>query len=102
MDGPTAGQYYNDLLLKEPSISEANGKMMDMIDADAFMYKNYTEDTGRISIAVPRPTQIKLSDPITRTGKGEIIPIVKRDNFHNLDMRYKQSGTINRFKNRLK
>ena len=102
MNGSTAGRYYSDLLLKEPSVSEANGKMMDMIDADAFMYKNYTEDTGRISIAVPRPTQIKLSDPITRTGKGEIIPIVKRDNFHNLDMRYKQGGTINRFKNRLK
>ena len=94
MDGSTAGQYYSDLLLKEPSVSEANGKMMDMIDADAFMYKNYTEDTGRISIAVPRPTQIKLSDPITRTKNEEIIPIVKRDNFRNPDMRFKQGGIL--------
>ena len=95
MNGQTAGQYYSDLLLKEPSVSEANGKMMDMIDADALMYKNYTEDNGRISIAVPRPTQIKLSDPITRTKNEEIIPIVKRDNFRNPDIRYKQGGIVN-------
>ena len=40
------------------------------------------------------PAQIKSADPITWNGKGEIIPIVKRDNFHNLDMRYKQGGIL--------
>lgn len=97
MDGSTAGQYYSDLLLKEPSVSEANGKMMDMINTDAFMYKNYTEDTGRISVAIPKPMQIKLSDPITKTNTGEIIPIVKRDNFYNPDIRYKQGGKLNNY-----
>ena len=37
----------------------------------------------------------KLADPITKTNTGEIIPIVKRDNFHNPDIRYKQGGKIN-------
>jgi len=41
-----------------------------------------------------KPTQIKLADPITRTDTGEIIPIVKRDNFRNPDIRYKQGGKI--------
>lgn len=40
------------------------------------------------------PTQIKFSDPITYDDMGNIIPIVKRDNFHNPDMRYKQGGII--------
>lgn len=38
------------------------------------------------------PSQFKSAEPITRTDMGEIIPIVKRDNFHNLDRRYKQGG----------
>lgn len=37
----------------------------------------------------------KLADPITKTNTGEIIPIVKRDNFHNPDIRYKQGGIVN-------
>ena len=40
------------------------------------------------------PTQIKFSDPITYDDNGNIISIVKRDNFHNPDMRYKQGGII--------
>lgn len=40
------------------------------------------------------PSQFKSAEPITRTDLGEIIPIVKRDNFHNLDRRYKQGGII--------
>ena len=38
--------------------------------------------------------QIKSADPITWNGKGEIVPIVKRDNFHNLDTRYKTGGIL--------
>lgn len=40
------------------------------------------------------PSQFKSADPITWNGRGEIIPIVKRDNFHNLDRRYKQGGIL--------
>ena len=40
------------------------------------------------------PSQFKSAEPITRTDIGEIIPIVKRDNFHNLDRRYKKGGKI--------
>lgn len=40
------------------------------------------------------PSQFKSADPITWNGKGEIIPIVKRDNFRNLDTRYQQGGKI--------
>lgn len=86
--GPTTGQYYSDLLLKSPSVSEANGKMMDMLGSDALIYKNYTEDTGRISVAVPRPSQIKLADPITYDDSGKVIPLSKRDNFSNPDIRW--------------
>ena len=40
------------------------------------------------------PSQFKSAEAITRNDVGEIIPIVKRDNFHNLDRRYKQGGKI--------
>lgn len=48
------------------------------------------------NIAITKPEFIKLADPITRTNTGEIIPIVKRDNFHNPDIRYKQGGKVKR------
>ena len=40
------------------------------------------------------PTQIKFSDPITYDDFGKPISIVKRDNFHNPDIRHKQGGII--------
>lgn len=40
------------------------------------------------------PSQFKSADPITWDGKGEIIPIVKRDNFRNLDTRYQNGGKL--------
>jgi hypothetical protein len=70
--------------------------MMDMLGNDALMYKNYTEDAGRISVAVPRPSQIKLADPITYDDAGKVIPIVKRDNFRNPDIRHKHGGKLKR------
>ena len=48
---------------------------------------------GKYDYAVPFNTQMKLTDPITY-NKGEIIPIVKRDNFHNPDIRHKQGGIL--------
>lgn len=46
-----------------------------------------------------RPGNVKLKDAIVRDGLfDEVIPIVKRDNFHNPDIRYKQGGKINKEK----
>lgn len=39
-------------------------------------------------------SQIKSARSVTYDDIGNIIPIVKRDNFHNLDIRYKQGGKI--------
>ena len=49
--------------------------------------------SGKYDYAVPFNTQIKLTNPITYDD-GKIIPIVKRDNFRNPDIRYKQGGKI--------
>ena len=41
------------------------------------------------------PGHVKSKDAIIRDGLfNEVIPIVKRDNFHNADIRYKQGGKI--------
>lgn len=41
-----------------------------------------------------KPSQIKLSNAVTRDNNGKIIPISKRDNFLNNDMRYKKGGKL--------
>ena len=46
-----------------------------------------------IEFGVIRNTQMKLADPIVKKG-DKIIPIVKRDNFRNPDIRYKHGGLI--------
>ena len=61
---------------------------------DGIEYKNNAEDVGSISRGLIKPTQIKLADPVTKTNTDEIIPIVKRDNFHNPDIRYKHGGIL--------
>lgn len=55
---------------------------------------NPLNPSSGIEFGVLRRNQFKLSNPITKTNAGEIIPIVKRDNFHNPDIRYKQGGTL--------
>lgn len=40
------------------------------------------------------PESIKFSKIMTYDDNGHLIPIVKRDNFHNPDMRYKRGGII--------
>lgn len=45
-------------------------------------------------VVIPESKSLKLSNYVTTNNKNEIIPIVKRDNFHNPDIRYKQGGTI--------
>lgn len=49
---------------------------------------------SRIEAFIRDPKQIKLDDAITKTDTGEIIPIVKRDNFRNPDIRYKSGGIL--------
>ena len=41
-----------------------------------------------------KPEFIKFSKIMTYDDNGNLIPIVKRDNSHNLDMRYKQGGIL--------
>lgn len=55
---------------------------------------NPLNPSSGIEFGVLRRNQFKLSNPITKTNAGEIIPIVKRDNFYNPDIRYKQGGTL--------
>lgn len=40
-------------------------------------------------------TKIKLANPITYDDMGNFIPLSKRDNFNNFDIRYKKGGKIN-------
>jgi hypothetical protein len=55
---------------------------------------NYLNQSSGMEFGVLRRNQFKLTNPITRTKIGKIIPIVKRDNFHNPDIRYKQGGVL--------
>ena len=55
---------------------------------------NYLNQSSGMEFGVLRRNQFKLTNPITRTKTGEIIPIIKRDNFRNPDIRYKQGGKI--------
>lgn len=47
------------------------------------------------------PSQFKAADAITYDNNNNIIPIVKRDNFHNLDRRYEQGGVLKAQKGRI-
>ena len=47
-----------------------------------------------IEFGIVRKNQAKLANPITYDNFKRIIPIVKRDNFHNPDIRYKQGGIL--------
>lgn len=66
--------------------------------ADFFNQKNHligiTDGTAK-EYVVGHPEQIKLADYVTFDDQGQIIPLSKRDNFSNPDIRYKQGGTIN-------
>ena len=55
---------------------------------------NPLNQSSGVEFGVLRRNQFKLTKPITKTNTGEIIPIVKRDNFRNSDIRYKQGGII--------
>ena len=49
-------------------------------------------EDGRPSVAVFSPSQIKSADPVTYDDAGNVIPLSKRFNEHNPDIRYSISG----------
>lgn len=76
---------------------DAIGVRKELENADAVYQQGISfarDDKPIWEIVIPKANQIKLANYITKTDNGEIIPIVKRDNFHNLDMRYKDGGII--------
>lgn len=57
---------------------------------------NIQYDPNEITeLVVPRSSQIKSANGITYDNNGKLIPIVKRDNFKNQDIRYQQGGKLN-------
>lgn len=87
------GQMFDDL--PKTTLAEGNAKMMDFIKKDALLYKNYAEDNGGVSIAIPRSSQAKLTNILTYDDNGNLIPLSKRHDILNDDIRYKQGGKIN-------
>lgn len=63
-----------------------------IFDENPELYKELT--SPHTDYFVKDPRNIKSSAIITRDDFGRIIPIVKRDNFHNPDIRYKQGGIL--------
>ena len=61
---------------------------------DAVVYKNIRDPFLSDTWGIFDPKRIKLADAITRDDSGKIISIIKRDNFHKLDDRYKSGGKI--------
>ena len=62
---------------------------------DIILDKSIQYDPNEIvEIVVPKANQIKSTNVVTYDNNGNLIPIVKRDNFHNPDIRYKQGGIL--------
>lgn len=78
----------NPILLRNPNIREAveRGRLADAARGSMPQTKPYDgyfeEDVMKYN------TQMKLADPITYDDSGDIIPLSKRDNFSNPDIRY--------------
>lgn len=79
-------------------IPEANdGVFVRLGEPEIVLDKSLQYDPNEIvEVVIPKANQIKLANPIIRTNTGEIVPIVKRDNFRNPDIRYKQGGILKR------
>lgn len=63
---------------------------------DSVVYKNRVEDKGNDSYIVFNPNNIKLSDPVTKDDKGNVIPLSQRFDPTNPDIRYSQAGGLDR------
>lgn len=66
----------------------AKGRAVKEGGYDGIIYKNEVEDPGSESYAVFYGNQIKLADPITYDDNGDIIPLSRRFNRLELDIRY--------------
>lgn len=73
---------------KYPAQNEQTRKLLERYGFDGIEYINGTEDVGSISRGLISPSQLKVTDAITHDDAGKIIPISKRDDFINPDMRY--------------
>ena len=76
---------------------DMTGLRSELQNADAVYHQGVSfarDDKPIWEVVIPEPYKLKLVDPITKTDAGKIIPIVKRDNFHNPDIRYKQGGIL--------
>lgn len=58
--------------------------MPNVVDANTGSYQNYPIE----DFVILKSNQAKLANPITYDNNGKVIPISKRDNFLNSDIRY--------------
>jgi hypothetical protein len=66
-------------------------KTVEVLQRDGFdgiSYENVVEDSGSISYIIFSPNQVKLSNLITYDNEGKIIPLSKRFDSSNDDIRY--------------
>ena len=55
---------------------------------DGIKYENKFEDDGSISWVALKPGQIKSAEPVTYDDDGKVIPLSKRFDMTNPDIRY--------------
>ena len=67
-------------------IEEVNKRYKKLNNSDA-VFANYKSDENFDELVIPTSNQIKLSN-ITEDNYGNLIPLSKRDNFANPDVRY--------------
>jgi len=79
----------------KPEIADLMDNIIDRNVYDGAIIKNINEIGSPVTDYVTfTPNQVKLSNIITYDNHGNMIPIVKRHNYHNPDMRYKQGGIL--------
>jgi hypothetical protein len=97
---------YDDILSPhtERSIPTTNKKLYDLRKSNDFedLMKSELQADGIIHNVGPTqhyitydPQFIKSAEPVTYDDFGNIIPIVKRDNFRKIDTNYSKGGKIN-------
>lgn len=64
----------------------------EFVNADGVIYSNPGKRYDEV--VIPEPTQMKFKYAITYDDNGLVIPLSKRDDFSNPDMRYKKGGVI--------
>lgn len=78
-----------------------NGENPDSVyGLDAWAPNMPLKQSNGIELGVLRRNQMKLSDPITYDNSGQIIPLSKRDDFGNSDIRYSMGNQTNLDPNR--